>query len=164
MDQGPGRIKRGADGWRSVSAGEIKPKTVPCGIYYITRGRLYQEEVPMTVFEKIEKQQAEESGRTDAWMVGEQLKDICRAEPRSAELIDKDLDAKEMSIREAAKKIKAYADSHKTGNFACVTSMESDRILREFYGLGKDASFDLRAPSPRGEGKKAEIVDLADFL
>ena len=109
----------------------------------------------MTVFEKIEAQQAKENGRTDAWMVGEQLKDICRAEPRSAELIEKDLDVKEMDLRSAAKKIKAFADSHKTGNFACVTPAEADRILREFYGLNTSA---------QGEGTRGKIIDLEDWL
>ena len=68
-------------------------------------------------------------------MVGEQLKDICRREPRSAELIARDLQVEAMSITEAEKKIKAFADGHKTGNFACVTPGEADNILREFYGL-----------------------------
>ena len=73
--------------------------------------------------------------RSPQWMVGEQLKEICRREPRSAELIAQDLQVKEMSITEAEKKLKAFADAHKTGSFACVTPVESDRILREFYGL-----------------------------
>lgn len=73
--------------------------------------------------------------RSAVWMVGEQLKDICRAEPKSAELIARDLKVEKMSIVEAEKKIKAFADAHKTGNFACVTPVEADRILREFYGL-----------------------------
>ena len=115
----------------------------------------------MTVFEKIEAQQAKAGDHTDAWMVGEQLKDICRAEPRSAELIDKDLDVKEMSIKAAAAKIKAFADKHKTGNFACVTPMEADRILREFYGLGKDPSPSLHSAQDDGAAK---IIDLGDFL
>lgn len=114
------------------------------------------------VFEKIEAQQAKENGRTDAWMVGEQLKDICRAEPRSAELIDKDLDIPEMSIRKAAGKIKAYADSHKTGSFACVTPAEADRILREFYGLGQERAAEGVGPY-KGEGG-GKIIDLGDFL
>ena len=116
----------------------------------------------MTVFEKIEQLQKKESGRTDAWMVGEQLKDICKAEPRSAELLDKDLDVAEMDLRAAAKKIKEYADGHRTGNFACVTPAESDRILREFYGLGKDAA--RRADDIRPYGGTGEILNLEDFL
>lgn len=83
----------------------------------------------------IEAQQAKVQARSPQWMVGEQLKDICRREPRSAELIAQDLQVEAMSITEAEKKIKAFADKNKTGSFACVTPAESDRILREFYGL-----------------------------
>ena len=83
----------------------------------------------------IEAQQAKVKDRSPQWMVGEQLKDICRREPRSAELLVQDLQVKEMGIVEAEKKIKAFADGHKSGNFACVTPAEADHILREFYGL-----------------------------
>lgn len=113
----------------------------------------------MNVFEKIEAQQAKEAGRTDASMVGEQLKDICRAEPRSAELIEKDLDVKEMSLKAAAAKIKAFADKHKTGNFACVTPAEAEGILRDFYGLGERTD-DLHPFDPHA----GKIIDLGDFL
>ena len=73
----------------------------------------------MSVFDKIAAQQ---KGRenTAPWMVGEQLKDICRREPLAAELVEKDLDVKEMSLVECEKKIKAYADSHKKGSCAVV--------------------------------------------
>ena len=88
----------------------------------------------------IEAQQAKEKPRSPQWMVGEQLKDICRREPQSAELIAQDLENPSMSITEAEKKIKAFADKHKTGNFSCVTPDEAVRILRKFYGLGSGAS------------------------
>lgn len=106
----------------------------------------------------IEQQQAKATPRSPQWMVGEQLKDICRREPQSAELIAQDLENPAMSITEAEKKIKAFADNHKTGNFACVTPAESDQILRKFYGLPDPAS----GPDPQGPG--AGIIDLADFL
>ncbi len=64
-----------------------------------------------------------------------------------------------MSITEAEKKIKAYADSHKTGNFSCVPPAESDRILREFYGL--PSSDEVKA-APAPSAKKR--VNIADFL
>ena len=124
----------------------------------------------------IEAQQAAVKPRSAQWMVGEQLKDICRHEPRSAELIAQDLENASMSITEAEKKIKAFADKHKTGNFSCVTPDEADRILREFYGLGSGASATLPdrsltpeaamtvpAPIPPtlpGQG----FVNLDDFL
>ena len=87
----------------------------------------------MDVFEKIKAQQGKE--RTAVWMVGEQLADMIRREPDLADIVDKDLDVPEMSLTECEKKIKAFADKHKTGHFACVTPIEAERIIREFYGL-----------------------------
>ena len=116
-------------------------------------------------------QQAEVKARSAQWMVGEQLKDICRHEPGCAELIYQDLQVKEMSITETEKKIKAFADKNKTGNFACVTPMEADRILREFYGLPEPFQ-DGGTPERGEESQETEnrnreerkVLDLADFL
>lgn len=122
----------------------------------------------MSAFEKITAQQKGKDG-TPAWMVGEQLKDMCRMDPRCEELLDKDLDVKEMGLEKAAAKIKEFADKHKTGNFSCVTPIQADRILREFYGLPGGAPSVTGAgagdTSPRGGGKEErKIVRLEDFL
>ena len=119
----------------------------------------------MSAFEKITAQQKGKD-MTPAWMVGEQMKDMCRMDPRCEELLDKDLDVKEMGLEKAAAKIKEYADKHKTGNFACVTPIQSDRILREFYGLtGGAPSVSSADSSPRGGAKEErKIVRLEDFL
>ena len=95
----------------------------------------------------LREQQSQVKEGSPQWMVAEQLMDICRAEPESAELIAQDLGVE--------KKLKAYADSHKTGNFSCITPAEADRILREFYGL----------PFPSGstEWGGGLGLDLADF-
>lgn len=105
----------------------------------------------------LEEQQSKVKQYTAPWMVAEQLKDICREEPASAELIAQDLENENMSIVEAEKKIKAFADKHKTGNFSCVPPAEADRILREFYGLHKSGE-----PEPVTE-KKGNVLNLADF-
>lgn len=109
-------------------------------------------------FAMLEDQQAKVQARSPQWMVAEQLKDICRHEPHCAELIAQDLENPAMSITEAEKKIKAFADGHKARSFSCVTPVEADRILREFYGL----------PSPEAEPESpstgAQVLDLADFL
>ena len=106
------------------------------------------------VFELIEQQQAAVKERSPQWMVGEQLKDICRREPACAEILADDLEQKGMDISAAEKKIKAFADSHKTGSFACVTPAEADKILREFYGL----------PEPGAEPEDhPNVINLADF-
>lgn len=105
----------------------------------------------------IEAQQAKVKERSPQWMVGEQLKDICRMEPRSAELIAQDLQVEGMGIVEAEKKIKAFSDGHKDGNFCCVTPAESDRILRDFYGLSE-----VGAPVPEQGG--GNVLHLEDFF
>lgn len=106
---------------------------------------------------KLRDQQGKVKARSGPWMVAEQLMDLCRQEPESAELIAQDLDNPEMGIIQAEKKIKAFADAHKTGNFACVTPAEAEDILRKFYRLP-----DPRRDKPSGGG--AVLVDLADFL
>lgn len=103
---------------------------------------------------KLKEQQSKVKERSPQWMVAEQLMDLCRAEPACAELLAQDLEVEAMSIVEAEKKIKAFADSHKSGGFACVTPAESDRILREFYGL----------PQRQESGATGLLgLDLADF-
>lgn len=109
----------------------------------------------------IVSQQAKVKDRSSQWMVGEQLKDICRVEPRSAELITQDLENEAMSIVEAEKKIKVFADGHKTGNFSCVTPLEADRILREFYGLPAAGE---SAPPPVPGQPGGNVLRLEDFF
>lgn len=87
----------------------------------------------MDVFEKIRAQQGAE--RTPVWMVGEQLADIIRHDERAQEIVSRDLDQSGMSLADCERKIKAFADKHKTGNFACVIPSEAEQIIREFYGI-----------------------------
>lgn len=106
----------------------------------------------MTVFEKIVKQQQGKEN-TAAWMVGEQLKDICANEPQNAEIIGQDLDVEGMSLVDAEKKIKEWADKQERAarSCVCVPPNKAEEILREFYGL-----------SAKGAG--GGIVDLDKFL
>ena len=111
----------------------------------------------------IEAQQKTVKQRSPQWMVGEQLKDICRMETGSAELIAQDLSVAAMSITEAEKKIKEFADAHKTGSFSCVTPVEADRILREFYGLpaaGEPVPAPASGPEPSGD----KVLRFEDFF
>ncbi|MDE6590274.1 MAG: hypothetical protein K2K53_08060 [Oscillospiraceae bacterium] len=113
----------------------------------------------------IEAQQKKVPARSAPWMVGEQLKDICRLEPLSAELIAQDLQNQAMGISQAEKKIKAFADGHKTESFSCVTPIEANRILREFYGLplageGAGAETEAPAPAPVPSGR----INALDYL
>lgn len=111
------------------------------------------------LIDKISSQQGEEN--TAVYMVGEQLKDICRNSPKAAELVLKDLDVEEMSITNCEKEIHKYADElRKTtkGNCVCVSPAQAEKIIREFYGI------------PEDDGKEnkvsdfGSIIDLSDFL
>ena len=116
------------------------------------------------VIRKIEEQQKKLKSGDIAFYVGEQLKDICRREPHSAQIILEDLGNKKMAITEAEKKIAERARKNRQGNCGCVTPSEAEEILREFYGLGagtEAATPVEETPQPRREGK---VLDLADFL
>lgn len=99
----------------------------------------------MTVFEKIEAQQPKE--RSAVWMVGEQLKDIIRTDPRAQEIVLQDLDVKEMSLAECEKKIAERARKNKVGNVGCVTPAEAEEIIRAFYGIAVGDEVQAEAPS-----------------
>jgi len=115
-----------------------------------------QKETLELVLQKITAQQTGKEN-TAVFVVGEQLKDICRREPDSAALVLRDLDVKGMSVSDAEKKIKKYADNHKTGNFAFIPPDAAEDIIREFYGLGGAKPEEPPAPAPG-------IINLADFL
>ena len=105
----------------------------------------------MDVFEKIRAQQPAE--RTAVWMVGEQLADIIRHDPAAQEIVSRDLDAQGMSLADCEKKIKAFADQHKTRNFACVIPAEAEKIIREFYGITE------LGQTPSAEGVALNLED-----
>lgn len=83
--------------------------------------------------DKITTQQPQEHNAV--FMIGEQLKDMCRTIPNAAHIIAQDLDIPELSLQHAAKQLENYASKHRKGNFFCVTPQMADTILREFYGL-----------------------------
>ena len=116
----------------------------------------------MTVYEMIEAQQQGKEN-SPAWMVGEQLKDICRREPHCEQVLLEDLQNPDMSIEKAERKIKAYADKQKrTGNCVCVPPNVAERIIREFYGLGEPERAGALPGSERATAPK--ILSLEDFL
>lgn len=108
---------------------------------------------------KLREQQAKAKERSPQWMVAEQLIDICRNEPKSAELIAKDLENEKMAIVEAEKQIKALADERhrkNRGGSVAVSPMEAEKALRKFYGLPERGA----APEPAG----GVTFNFEDFL
>lgn len=109
----------------------------------------------------IREQQRGKEGKPE-FMIGEQLLDMARRSPLSAELLEQDLIVPEMSLGAAAKQQQKYSDdNHKTAKCFCITPNVAEKILREFYHLPEeDQSGERSAES----GDKAPIVNLADFL
>lgn len=95
----------------------------------------------MTCMEKIAAAQVGLEN-TDAYMVGQQLKDICR-DPECARLVAADLENPAMGLKHCAAKIKEWADAQRKKTKAscvCVPPDVAEGIIREFYGLpGKAA-------------------------
>lgn len=118
----------------------------------------------MTVFEKIEAQQAGKEN-TGPWMVGEQLKDICRADSHCAEIVAQDLESSGMSLDACEKRIKAKADEiqKKTKQkCVCIPPNVAEHLIREFYGLPEAQT---KAPSETSPvADTTDFLDLADLL
>ncbi len=107
--------------------------------------------------------EAQRKGKEDSpvWMVGEQLLDIAAGEPDSLELLKQDLTVPEMSLENAEKQIKAWADKHKKGNCCCVSPKVADGILRKFYGL---KSLDEQKSEAKETQKQSTLIDIDSFL
>lgn len=114
----------------------------------------------MTVFEKIEVLQ-KGIENTAPWMVGEQLKDICRREPDVQELVLKDLEMSGMGLKDCEKQIKAWADKHKSGSCCCVHPKVAEDIIRKFYGLPEAKTMTTETKTAASARK---VLDLSAFL
>lgn len=114
------------------------------------------------VIEKITAMQAGLEG-TPAWMVGEQLKEIC-ADPDCAGLVEQDLAGDGMGLKECAAKIKAYSDEQRKTTKAscvCVPPNVAEGIIRKFYGLPeRSAQVKAAEPAKQEDG----FLNLEDFL
>ena len=99
--------------------------------------------------------------RSTVWMVGEQLKDMCRQDETAAEIVLADLRGNaQMTLAAAEKKIAERAKKNRTGGCGCVSPAEAEEILREFFGLGPvegEGGAQARPGVPK-------VISLADFL
>ena len=104
------------------------------------------------VIEAITAQQPKQ--RTDVWMVGEQLKDLLRAEPQWADMVLQDLKNPSQNLAAVADKIRKQATKNRVGNCACVTPKEADKIIRSVFGI----------PELKEQVKDQTIISLEDFF
>lgn len=120
-----------------------------------------------TALDKIIAQQGKHKQGSAPWCVGEQLKDILRAQPETAELVVHDLDQTGMGLADCEKKIAAFANDHRQGSVGFCGPADADRIIRAFYGL--PARSETPYPiAPAGTQTAAparrKIIRLEDFL
>ena len=112
---------------------------------------------------KISEQQ-EGKENTDIFMVGEQIKDICKNNDKATELVLGDLNVYEMSIEKCAAEIKKEADRlHRKnkGSCICIPPNVAEGIIRHFYGIPEDCVADEAAQRTE---KTADIINLEDFF
>lgn len=120
-----------------------------------------------TALDRITAQQAKHRQGSAPWCVGEQLKDILRAQPEAADLVDRDLDQTGMGLADCEKKIADFAQKNKQGNVGFCGPADADHIIREFYGLPERS----KTPSPIAPAgtqaaapTRRKIIRLEDFL
>mgnify|MGYP003327532594 CR=1 FL=1 len=115
----------------------------------------------MKCFGLIDAQQAKLEEWSIAWCLGEQLKEIAEREPESAELLAKDLEA--MTLTDAEKQLKAYADkNHGKEKAFGISPKKAEKILRKYYGLAERA--EKEAARTEQPAPAADEFDLMDFL
>lgn len=109
----------------------------------------------------IDAQQAKLEEWSIAWCLGEQLRDIAQREPASAELLAKDLEA--MTLTDAEKQLKAYADkNHGKEKAFGISPKKAEEILRKYYGLAERA--EKEAARTEQPAPAADEFNLMDFL
>lgn len=87
----------------------------------------------MSVIDKINAQQ---NGKllTDAWVVGEILKDMVREDSQFEKTLNEMIDYPSLNLENAAMMLKEYEDARKRrGIMSCVPLLVQEKILWDFY-------------------------------
>lgn len=120
-----------------------------------------------TALNKINEQQKKLKSGSPAWCVGEQLMDILREDAAGSVNVAVDIDQKGMGLEDCEKKIAAFAQKNKQGNMGFCGPADSDRIIREFYGLPQRNAEPIpldRKDAPEGGHTKRKLIRLEDFM
>ena len=114
----------------------------------------------MNKLEELIAQQQKGRETKPRFVIGEQLKEIAAREPKSAEILEKDLTLKEMSLEAAERTLQEYADkNHGNAKAFCISPIQAEKILRKFYGLPERDKTENQ-PEPPKEG----FIDLSSYL
>lgn len=114
----------------------------------------------MNKLEELIAQQQKGHEAQPRFMIGEQLKEIAAREPLCAEILEKDLTVKEMSLEAAERRFQKYSDkNHKSAKTFCITPIVAERILRDFYGLPQYTKEESVSSNP-----DSAFIELSSFL
>lgn len=120
------------------------------------------------VIHAIEEQQPKQ--KDAVWCVGEQLKDLLRAEPQYAEMVLQDLRNKEQSLAAVEQKIADQAKKNQRNRVGFVSPMEAEEIIRKVYGIPARGSAPeapaqpVTPAAPAEPARKGKIMDLGAFF
>ena len=95
----------------------------------------------MNKLEELIAQQQKGHEAQPRFMIGEQLKEIAAREPLCAEILEKDLTVKEMSLEAAERKFQEYADKNHKGAKTFSSRKESCGISTGFLNIQKRKAF-----------------------
>lgn len=115
-----------------------------------------------TVLNKIDALQKKHKQGSAQWCVGEQLKDILRADPAGAGIVEQDLEQEGMGLADCEKKIAEFARKHSEGGVGFCGPADSDLIIRQFYGLPERGAAPVPTSPAGGTGRRT--IRLTDFL
>lgn len=105
--------------------------------------------------EIITAQQEKQKEQSQAWCVGEQLKDLLRNDEAAAAIVVKDLEQDGMDIEACECEIRNFA--MKNGGFC--GPKDSEDIIRKFYGIENTHS-----PAPAKSAARRKKISVTDFL
>lgn len=123
----------------------------------------------LSTMTELHKQMGQYGKETLEYCVGQKLLELC-ADSNAAELVEKDLTVKGMSLADCAKKLQSYARNHQKGNFFCMTDETAEKLICEFYGIERSSQpvcETEQKPEPVKEEKetsKAISFSLEDLL
>lgn len=115
----------------------------------------------MDINAKISELQAKLDEDSTAYMIGEQLKDICRQDPVCAPILLEDLQNPGMGLEAADKKLYDFGKSIAKGKRSVgISPKAAEKVLREFYGLPAASA----APAPTEPAPESLMLDFSAFL
>lgn len=121
---------------------------------------------------KLEKAiEAVQGKNPNAWAVGKILEEICRKSAKVRELIEQDLENKDMSLEKCFAAIKEYARKHQKGGcwacpvFEITPENEVIRVIMEFYKIpsewiGMAGATESHAPRHDAEEQDFDLLNL----